>query len=116
LQIPIQLGPSEPATSDQGHKDQTPEKTTKQRSFHLSGRHIKSKKFSLNAFPLTKSVSFQNHGKGLIKRSESTFFRAAKPSALTASTQVNLDNFLVCIMLYWRKLTELSSDRFSPSR
>ncbi|KAA1124382.1 hypothetical protein PGTUg99_029718 [Puccinia graminis f. sp. tritici] len=81
------LGPSEPATSDQGHKDQTPEKTTKQRSFHLSGRHIKSKKFSLNAFPLTKSVSFQNHGKGLIKRSESTLFRAAKPSALTASSQ-----------------------------
>ncbi|OAV94099.1 hypothetical protein PTTG_11980 [Puccinia triticina 1-1 BBBD Race 1] len=62
------LGPTDPSKNDQRHKDKIQEKPAKQNI----------KKFSLKAFPLTKSMSFQNPGKGLIQRSESTFFRAAK--------------------------------------
>ncbi|WAQ81613.1 hypothetical protein PtA15_1A955 [Puccinia triticina] len=71
------LGPTDPSKNDQRHKDKIQEKPAKQNI----------KKFSLKAFPLTKSMSFQNPGKGLIQRSESTFFRAAKPIPLASITQ-----------------------------
>ncbi|POW23359.1 hypothetical protein PSHT_00222 [Puccinia striiformis] len=72
------LGPTESTKNDDRHpKDKTSETTTKQRSFHFPafhGSHIKSKKFTLKAFPMSKSMSFQNSGREVIKRSQSSFF------------------------------------------
>ncbi|KAH9466250.1 hypothetical protein Pst134EB_001308 [Puccinia striiformis f. sp. tritici] len=92
------LGPTESTKNDDRHpKDKTSETTTKQRSFHFPafhGSHIKSKKFTLKAFPMSKSMSFQNSGREVIKRSQSSFFGGGKTHALAADTQPAFNPFV----------------------